>query len=190
MCWRWVIADVVGKGVPAAMFMAVSRTTLRNFAAAGRSPGETLKLANRMLATDNPEQMFVTIFYGQYNTRTGELLFANGGHNPPWIVRQNGQIESSGSSTGPLVGIWDDAEFEDRRVTLASGDLLVCYTDGVTEARNAAGVLLGDDGFCQLLAEIHRQPVDELCQSIVREVNRYRNNEGQDDVTLLALRRS
>lgn len=185
-----VIADVVGKGVPAAMFMAVSRTTLRNFSAAGRSPGATLTLANRMLAADNPEQMFVTVFYGHYHTRTGELLFANGGHNPPWIVRQGGRLESLGDSTGPIVGIWDDAEFEDRRVTLAPGELLVCYTDGVTEARNAAGDLLGDAGFSQLLAEIHQQPVDELCQTIVREVDRYRNHEGQDDVTLLALRRS
>jgi sigma-B regulation protein RsbU (phosphoserine phosphatase) len=185
-----VIADVVGKGVPAAMFMAVSRTTIRNFSTAERSPAETLALANRAIAAENREQMFVTVFYGHYHTRSGELVFANGGHNPPFLVRNAGPIENLGSSTGPIVGVWEDAEYEDSRATLDPGDLLVLYTDGVTEARNEADTLLGDEGFCKILQQYREQPVDELCQSIVRDVDVYRRGEGQDDVTLLALRRT
>lgn len=185
-----VIADVVGKGVPAAMFMAVSRTAIRNFSTAGRGPGETLALANRALAAENREQMFVTVFYAHYHTRTGQLVFANGGHNPPYLVRSTGQIDGLGTSTGPIVGVFEDATYDECQATLGPGDLLVLYTDGVTEAQDEAGQLLGDEGFRRILEQVHSQPVDVLCQSIIRQVDRYRNHEAQDDVTLLALKRT
>ncbi len=184
-----VIADVSGKGVPAAMFMAVSRTVIRNFSVPGRSPGETLAVANRVLADENNEQMFVTVFYAHYNVKTGEFIFANGGHNSPFIVRAGGEIESLGTSTGPLVGAWEDAQFGDEHRRLDPGDLLLLYTDGVTEAQNADDQLFGDIRLLKLLAETLNQPVGDICQTIIERVDEYRNHEGQDDVTLLALRR-
>jgi sigma-B regulation protein RsbU (phosphoserine phosphatase) len=185
-----VMADVSGKGVPAAMFMAVARTTLRNCAVAGRTPGETLALANRSLAAENSGDMFVTVFYAQYHPRTGELVFANGGHNPPYIVRSDQRIESLGPSTGPMLGTWADAGFDNDRSQLEPGDLLVLYTDGVTEAWNERGAMFGTAGLTRVLEHVRDRPVDEICQAIIREVNQYRRSEGQDDVTLLVLRRN
>ena len=184
-----VMADVSGKGVPAAMFMAVARTIIRSVSVPGRSPGEILTVTNRVMAEDNEEQMFVTVFYAHYNVKTGELLFANGGHNPPYIVRKDGKMESLGASTGPLVGVWDDARFGNEKRHLDPGDLLLLYTDGVTEAHNEKHEMFGEIGLQKLLAEIHGRPVGEICQAIIDKVDQHRNNEGQDDVTLLALRR-
>ncbi len=151
-----VIADVSGKGVPAAMFMAVARTTLRNFTTPGRSPREVLNIANRLIAADNKETMFVTIFYGHYHISTGELVFANAGHNPPYLVRQNGRIESLGPSTGPMLGVFPEAEYEDAHAVLEPDDLLLLYTDGVTEAQEPQRSVLWRSGFDRSAAATSR----------------------------------
>ena len=185
-----VIADVSGKGAPAAMFMAVARTTLRNFTEPGRSPREVLKIANRLIEADNREMMFVTIFYGHYHIPTGELVFANAGHNPPYLVRETGRIESLGPSTGPILGVFPEAEYANARAVLQPGDLLFLYTDGVTEARSQNDQYFGEAGLTAILQRLHGQPVTTICRAILDDVNAYRNGEGQDDVTLVALRRS
>ncbi len=185
-----VIADVSGKGVPAAMFMAVARTTLRNFTTPGQSPREVLNVANRLIAADNKETMFVTIFYGHYHIPTGELVFANAGHNPPYLVRQSGQIESLGPPTGPILGVFPEAEYADARAVLQPDDLLLLYTDGVTEAQNQDSQFLGEAGLIALLERLHGESVTTICRVILEDVNAFRRGEGQDDVTLVALRRS
>ena len=185
-----VIADVSGKGVPAAMFMAVARTTLRNFATPGQSPREVLNIANRLIAADNKETMFVTVFYGHYHIPTGELVFANAGHNPPYLVRQSGQIESLGPSTGPILGVFPEAEYEDAHAVLEPDDLLLLYTDGVTEAQNRNDQYFGEAGLIALLQRLHGESVTTTCRVIMEDVNAFRHGEGQDDVTLVALRRS
>lgn len=184
-----VMADVSGKGVPAAMFMAVARTSIRNFSVAGRSPAETLAVVNRAMATENDQQMFVTVFYAHYNVRSGQFMFANAGHNPPLIVRSGGAIESLGPSTGPVLGAWDDASYGDGCAQLDPGDLLLLYTDGVTEAHDPQGRMLQEQGLCEILAGVHTETVEEICRTIVDRVDRFRHHEGQDDVTLLAIRR-
>ncbi len=141
-----VIADVSGKGVPAAMFMAVARTTLRNFSKPDTSPHEVLTIANRLIAADNEEMMFVTIFYGHYHIQTGELVFANAGHNPPYLVRQDGRLESLGPSTGPMLGVFPEAKYDEALAVLQPGDLLLLYTDGVTEACNQNNQFFGEAG--------------------------------------------
>jgi sigma-B regulation protein RsbU (phosphoserine phosphatase) len=185
-----VMADVSGKGVPAAMFMAVARTSIRNFSQPDRSPGETLAVVNRAIAGQNEEQMFVTVFLAHYHVGTGELVYANAGHNPPVIVRSGGEAEMLGPSTGPVIGVWDDATFADAPGRLKPGDLLLLYTDGVTEARAADGRMLGEVGLKQTLTRLRDRPVEEICRTIIAEVDEFRRHEQQDDVTLLALRRS
>jgi sigma-B regulation protein RsbU (phosphoserine phosphatase) len=185
-----VVADVSGKGVPAAMFMAVARTIFRSFSRPDHSPAEVLMIADRIMAGENEEQMFVTVFHAHYHVGTGELTFANGGHNPPYIVRKDGSVTSLGSSTGPMIGVWGDAQVENRQICLAPGDSLVAFTDGVTEAQNAKGELFGEPRLERLLGTIHREGVDELRRRIVDEVDRYRESSDQDDVTVLVLRRT
>lgn len=185
-----VIADVSGKGVPAAMFMAVARTTLRNFSTPGCSPREVLDTANRLIAADNEETMFVTIFYGHYHIPSGELVYVNAGHNPPCLVRRDGRVQTACDSTGPMLGVFPDAEFGEGRLRLEPGDLLLMYTDGVTEACDPQGQFLGDAGLIRLLERLHAESVAAICQGVMREVNEHRHHEGQDDVTLVALRRS
>jgi sigma-B regulation protein RsbU (phosphoserine phosphatase) len=184
-----VVADVSGKGVPAAMFMAVARTILRSFSVPDQSPAQVLATANRIMTADSHEEMFVTVFYAHYHVRTGALSFVNAGHNPPYIVRATGEVASLGPSTGPIVGVWDGAEFEDGRASLSPGDSLIAFTDGVTEARDAQGVLFGERRLEQLLATLAGQRVDEVSRRVFEEVNRYRQGEDQDDVTLLVLKR-
>ena len=184
-----VIADVSGKGVPAAMFMAVARTVLRNCSTRGQGPAQVLTAANRVISGQNEEGMFVTVFYGHYCVRSGELVFANGGHNPPWLIRSGGAMESLAPPTGPIVGIDADVEYGQSRAILEPDDVLLLYTDGATEAADRQGAMLGDEGLEQILAEIHARPVDEICRTVLRRVDEYRESPDQDDVTVLALRR-
>jgi len=185
-----VVADVSGKGVPAAMFMAVARTILRSFSGIGQSPAQVLAAANRIMSAENHEQMFVTVFHAHYHVRTGELTFANAGHNPPYIIGADGTVAEMGSSTGPMIGVLEDAEFEDARAHLGPNDTLIAFTDGVTEARDAEGRLFGQRRLEELLGTLKGLPVEEISRRILDTVNRYRQDKDQDDVTLLVLRRS
>ncbi|MEN6457882.1 MAG: SpoIIE family protein phosphatase [Thermoguttaceae bacterium] len=185
-----VMADVSGKGVPAALFMAVGRTVLRNFSVPGQSPAQVLTVANRVMAAQNEKNMFITLFYGHYHVKTGELVFANGGHLPPYVARQDGTLAVLDAPDGPLVGVIADAEYGERRTTLAPGEMLALYTDGATEARNADGLLLGDDGLRAMFAQLQSRPVDEVCQLVLEKINGYRSSPEQDDVSILALRRA
>lgn len=184
-----VVADVCGKGVPAAMFMAVARTLLRSFSTAGRAAQDVLAEANRVMSAENREQMFVTMFYAHYDVRAGTLTFVNAGHNPPYIIRKEGAVVGLGPPTGPIVGVWEEAHFEEGRVCLAPGDALVAFTDGVTEAADAQGVLFGEQRLENLLSALRDEPVEEICRRIVEEVDQYRQGKDQDDVTVLVLRR-
>ncbi len=185
-----VIADVSGKGVPAAMFMAVARTTLRNFSTPGVGPAEVLNIANRLIVAENEEMMFVTIFYGHYHVPTGELVFANAGHNPPFLVRRSGEVACLEPSTGPMLGVFPGVSYGESRCVLEPDDVLVMYTDGVTEAQDAKDRLFGESGLIELLKRMYKRSVGDICHAIIDEVNEHRRHEGQDDVTLVVLRRS
>jgi phosphoserine phosphatase RsbU/P len=184
-----VIADVSGKGVPAAMFMAVVRTAIRNFTSPDRDPAEVLNAVNRALVPGNDKCMFVTLFYGHYNVRTGELVYSSAGHNPPYVLHGKEQFEAL-SSTGPILGVLPDARYNRATARLDPGDLLVLYTDGVTEASPGDGNLFGEPRLEALLLRLMDQPLKDICETIVREVDAYRHHERQDDVTLLVLRRN
>lgn len=130
-----VMADVSGKGVPAAFFMAVARTNLNALAATASGPADCLQRTNDVLLTQNPMDLFVTVFYAVFDPATGVLTYSNGGHNPPLLRRANGQVEMLTSAAGLVLGMFP-ASYDEETVQLAPGDTLVLYTDGVTEAFN------------------------------------------------------
>jgi sigma-B regulation protein RsbU (phosphoserine phosphatase) len=184
----FVIADVSGKGISAAMFMAVARTMLRDKSLPSEAPASIMKKVSDLLSRENDKLMFLTIFYGHYDIRTGELRYVNAGHNPPYLIRKNGEMEEL-EPTGPLAAVFPDAKYAERTVCLEPCDMLVCFTDGVTEAYADGGELFGDGRFVKLLSGIFSEPVEEICSLISDEVLKYSAGELKDDVTLLVLRR-
>jgi sigma-B regulation protein RsbU (phosphoserine phosphatase) len=184
----FVIADVSGKGVPAAMLMAVTRTMLRDVSLSLKSPAAVIKYVSDLILQDNDTLMFVTIFYGHYNISTGELCYVNAGHNPPYLIRKNGKMEEI-ESTGPLAAAFPDAIYTERTVCINPDDTLVCFTDGVTEAYTGNGELYGEDRFMKLLSGVYSEDVEKINTRISDEVMKYSNGDLKDDVTLLTLRR-
>jgi len=185
----FVIADVSGKGVPAAMFMAVARTMLRDVSSSLKEPSAIIKRVSDLLAEDNDRLMFVTIFYGHYKFRTGDLCYVNAGHNPPYLFRRDGKMEELGT-TGPLAAVFPDASYTEMTTRLQTGDTLICYTDGVTEAYVGGGELYGDERFTRLLSGIHSENVGKIDAEISEAVTAYSSGDLKDDVTLLTLRKN
>ncbi len=184
-----VIADVSGKGAPAAIFMAMTRTVLRAQAISGKAPKDVLTRANHIIASDNDRAMFVTLFFAHYNTRTGELVYANAGHNPPCIGGR-GDVHRLAESTGPILGVFADQQYTQRTVQLDHGASLVLYTDGVTEALDAADRQFSLDRFERIIAQNPTANPEEITNLVVQTVEQYRTHAQQDDVTLMALRRN
>ena len=170
--------------------MAVSRTLLRAFAQHRASPGECLAYMNSNLAAQSDSAMFTTVFYGILDTRTGELQFANGGHNRPYVLAVNGSPPRPLSEeSGPIVGIMDGFGYETYAGRLAPGETLVLYTDGVTEARDNKDEFFGDKRLEDLLAAHSAEPVPQLVTSLHAAVQEFATGVPQaDDITVLALR--
>src|SRR4051794_10476322 len=130
----FVIGDVSGKGIPAALFMAVSRTLLQAIALEGRPPDECLRYANQVLGGQGEPGVYVTVFYGILHTDTGELEFCLGGHNPPYRISPSGELHAIHEPGGIVVGLLPDSVYETGRLQLEAGDSIFLFTDGVTEA--------------------------------------------------------
>jgi serine phosphatase RsbU (regulator of sigma subunit)/anti-sigma regulatory factor (Ser/Thr protein kinase) len=183
-----VIADVSGKGVPAAIFMAVSRSLIKATALASVSPSECLEHVNRLLCPDNESAMFVTVFYGILHTETGELEFSNGGHNVPYVIGGD-RLVPVGTPSGMALGIVDDVRYQTSRVSLSAGETLVLYTDGVTEAMDAQGRLFSTPRFERTLHRLSTQRPIDLLTKVVEDVHAFSSGTLQtDDITMLALR--
>ncbi|MBM4133258.1 MAG: DUF3365 domain-containing protein [Nitrospira sp.] len=184
-----VIADVSGKGVPAAIFMAVSRTMLKATAMQGGSPGDCLRQVNNLLCPDNEASMFVTVFYAILDTRTGTLDYGNAGHNLPYILSGRGGITVLENPGGMALGVMEDSAYPVKRARMQPGDGLLLYTDGVTEAMDAAGNLFSVERLERLLRRIQNGTPSEIVRDTVAEVRSYAAGEPQaDDITMLALR--
>jgi serine phosphatase RsbU (regulator of sigma subunit) len=183
-----VMADVSGKGVPAAFFMAVARTNLRDLAEHHRLPGACLAHTNDVLCTQNPMDLFVTVFYCILDPVSGLLHYANGGHNPPCLRRADGSVEMLNGAGGLVLGAMPGVGFPDHALQLLPGDRLVLYTDGVTEAFNSAEEAYGVD---RLVAEIHAHGAGAaagLVERICRSVETFVGSVPQsDDITLIVL---
>ncbi len=183
-----VMADVSGKGVPAAFFMAVARTNLRELAVHHLDPSECLACANDILCTQNPMDLFVTVFYCIFDPSNGILCYANGGHNPPFLRRAEGSIEVLNGAGGLVLGALPGTTYPSHRVQLRHADRLVLYTDGVTEAFNSAGEAYGTT---RLVAEIEAHgdgAAAGLIERICRGVADFAGTAAQsDDITLTVL---
>jgi sigma-B regulation protein RsbU (phosphoserine phosphatase) len=183
-----VIADVSGHGVPAAFFMAVARTNLRELAVHHTDPGQCLAQTNDALCAQNPLDLFVTVFYCVLDPKSGVLRYANGGHNPPYIRRAAGAVESLSGAGGLVLGAMPGARYPTHTVQLLRGDRLVLYTDGVTEAFNPAEELYGAH---RLVDEVHVHGggtpaalVERICQSVTNFAG---SAPQSDDITLTVL---
>jgi sigma-B regulation protein RsbU (phosphoserine phosphatase) len=170
--------------------MAVSRTLLRATALQKLPPGECLQYVNTTLATQNPSHMFVTMFYGILNTRTGELQFANGGHNPPYVFSADGKVrELPRDKNGMIVGLMDGASYKTASHMIAPGEGLLVYTDGVTEAMDRREDFYGEERLEALLGEHGALPVDALVKKLMASVDEFAGGAQQsDDITVLAMR--
>ena len=185
----FLIADVSGKGIPAALFMAVARTLLRNLATVTHDPKEIFEGCGRMLVEDNPGTMFVTTFLGVYDLRTGEVRYANAGHPPPYRLDAQNRISEFGTTTGTILGLIPDAEYSTKVERLEPGDRLVLFTDGVTEAEAPDGSMLDPEGLETMLADIGGGDAKTLCEEVCRRVAVFEQGAQNDDVTVLVLGR-
>ncbi|SMP43762.1 sigma-B regulation protein RsbU (phosphoserine phosphatase) [Desulfonatronum zhilinae] len=184
----FAVGDVSGKGVPAALFMAITRTLLRTAGARDRDPGPIMEIMNNDLAPDNPNSMFVTLFVGVLNTRTGRLLFANGGHNKPVIKNHDGVRFLEGRS-GPMVGAVEDIPYNTLEIDLAPGEMIFLYTDGITEAMDEELAVYSDE---RLLTTMEAAPIvsaEQTIQVVLEDVALHVGAAQQsDDITALCLR--
>jgi len=185
-----VMADVSGKGIPAALFMAVARTVIRNLSGHCDGPAATLIQANEILREDNVGSMYVTLFLGWYDTVSGRLRYANAGHPRPYLVDGQGRARPAGEVTGAILGILPDQQYTDGEIRLEPGESLVLYTDGLSEARDPAGEFFGFDRLARLLESLSDEPVDRLCEAVAQTVGRFQDRDQKDDMTLLALLRT
>ena len=186
-----VIADVSGKGGPASLFMAVSRTLLRATALRGVSSAECLTYANKLLCKESLDSMFVTVFYGIYHYKTGMMDYTNAGHNPPYLLRGGRTVECLPVASNFVVGVFDDIEFESNTLTFGIGDTLLLYTDGVTEAFNDKREQFSESNLQDILASMHESSsAKEVVTSVLQSVKTFSGDYPQsDDITLLSLQR-
>jgi sigma-B regulation protein RsbU (phosphoserine phosphatase) len=184
-----VIADVTGKGVPAALYMAFGRTVIRTEARNDCPPAETLRRTNRSILQDIRTPLFLSAFYATLDTDSGRLVYANAGHNWPYLRRQSGTVEPL-ASKGLLLGVLPEAVIEEKTAVLEPGDCLVLYTDGITEADNAAGDFFEDERLEAIIASQPWDSADDLLQAIVAAVEQFTGDTPQaDDFTLVVARR-
>lgn len=186
-----VIADVAGKGVPAALFMAMSRTTIRNVAISDRSPAAALEKANELLLKDSEADLFLTAFYGLLDTETGELAYCNAGHNRPFCYRLEERAFATLRSNGIALGVLPEITLPGHRITIETGDLLVLFTDGVTEAVNPEMEEFGEDRL-RAIVEAHADAgVQEIVNAVADAVNAFTHDLPRwDDFTLVVARRA
>ena len=185
------IADVSDKGVPAALFMMSCRTLLKGSAIGTGSPGLVLNEVNDLLQESNDAAMFVTALYAVYDPGTGTLTYANGGHNTPLLVHPDGSSEELALTDGIALAVVPGYEYEQSSVTLAPGDAVVLYTDGVTEAMNEQAEEFGMERLVALFADGVPTDPEEAIDGIFRAVNDFAGEAPQsDDITCLVFRRS
>ncbi len=184
-----LIADVSGKGIPAALFMAVSRTLLKDACRRDGDPARILDEVNRALCQENEACMFVTVFLAFYDIGTGRLDFANGGHPEPRLLRSTGGLESFGRLGDPMLGARADHVYRCGHLDIQAGDTVFLYTDGVTEAMSPEGEAFGDARLKPLLADTVRLSAESIGRRITAALDDFQAGTPFDDITLLILRR-
>ncbi|MBK9315711.1 MAG: SpoIIE family protein phosphatase [Acidobacteria bacterium] len=184
-----VIGDVSGKGVPAAIFMAVTRTMLKSVALTGLPAGECLRQVNRLISLENTSYMFVTLYYAILNIMTGEFEFSNAGHNLPYLIPVQGEARMLPADNGIVLGIDENYPYRTEKLQLTPGDIIFLYTDGITEAFNQQKQMYTDERLHQCLKLTPGSSPKEIIQRVVEEVTSFAGNEPQsDDLTMMAAR--
>ncbi|MBR3522648.1 MAG: SpoIIE family protein phosphatase [Prevotella sp.] len=184
------MADVSGKGVPAAMFMAVSHTLLRLAGKKKLKPEEVIIESNNVLAAESFDNMFVTLFYAIMNVRTGEMQYVNAGHNPPYILHKDGTLETLPTSKNICLGVLEDYTYTSDSLTLQKGDSLVTFTDGVTEACSTSNELYGESRLEALLPTLAGQSARSILDNVINAVHAHAEGaEQSDDITMLVAKR-
>ena len=186
----FTIADVSGKGVPAAIFMAVSRTLIKATGLQEPRTDECMRTANDILCGESVGSMFVTVFYGIYDLETGLVTFTNAGHNPPYILRADGTVEVLKSTINLVLGVMEGMPFSSETLQLNPGDALVMYTDGVTEAENPQHDQFGESRLEAALAELKGATSKQIVSTVNSKVKEFTDGAAQsDDITQLVIRR-
>ena len=184
-----VIADVSGKGVPAALFMVIAKTLIKNHAQNKDCPGEVFTQTNEQLCEGNDAGLFVTAWMGILEISTGKFTYVNAGHNPPLLRHADGSFEWLKSRPGFVLAGMEGLRYRENVMELAQGDTLYLYTDGVTEATNGAQELFGDDRLQNALNEQPDLPVDDLLHKIKNDIDSFVGEAEQfDDITMLGLK--
>lgn len=184
-----VIADVSGKGVAPAFFMAVSRAALQDAALRHADPGQCLAAANDRLCAQNPLDMFVTVFYAIIDEREGTVVYANGGHNRPYVIHADGKPVALPLTDGMALGIMAGLPYDSATLTLEPGDTLFLYTDGVSEAMNPVNEEFGEARLEAVLAGVAGHPVGEMLTAVTAAVAVFADSAPQsDDITCLVVR--
>jgi len=184
----FLIADVSGKGVPAAFFMLRAHALLNEIALTGASPAACLAQANRRLCEANPLMLFVTLFYGIIDTRSLQLSYATAGHDMPLWLHADGRVETLPRAGGMLLGTFEEAQFIEGSVTLSKGDCLFLYTDGFTEAMDGQGGWFGLEKLEHSLLSHQGKPIEAMMQAVIGDVQSFANGYPQsDDITCVLM---
>ncbi|MGV7223491.1 MAG: SpoIIE family protein phosphatase [Nitrospinales bacterium] len=185
----FVIADVSGKGAPAALLMAVTKTLLKANAQDVTSPSIILERINNELSDNNDDCMFITLFFGILDVTTGELTYTNAGHNPPFILNADGGVTILSKVHGPMVGVMHGINYEQEQICLDIDSKIILYTDGVTEAFNNSNEAFGDDRLLELIEQSNKLGTKYLVNGIFDAVDRFAEGaEQSDDITVFCLR--
>lgn len=183
------IADVADKGVPAALFMALTRTLVRAAVNESFSPVEALRRVNDQLLPDTQQGMFVTAVYGVLDLERGDFTYVNAGHNPPFWVRANGHVEKL-ARTAIALGAAEQPGMSERSISLTAGDRLFMYTDGLTEAFSSSGDMFGEERLVDVLGSLKEEPAEEILALVENRLNEFSDTvPPEDDLTMLVVRR-
>jgi sigma-B regulation protein RsbU (phosphoserine phosphatase) len=187
--WGLAIADVSGKGVPAALLMANLQASLRTLALGKHSPQETVAQVNRIIFENTSPERFITCFYGVYEDTSRQLTYVNAGHNPPLWVKSSGKVEHLRGG-GIILGLFAETDYEAITIQMSQGDLILFYTDGIVEATSASGEEYGVEALTDFLVSRRHLPLQKLKEELIREVAEFaaRGDPFEDDLTFLLIR--
>ncbi len=180
------VADVAGKGFPAALLMSNMQAALTSFASENFAPGELCSKLNRIMCGNTPLRKFITCFYGDLDVSNRKLKFTNAGHNPPMLMRANGECIRLDEG-GPVIGAFCESRYNQQEIQLREGDKLLLFTDGVTEAREASGEEFGEHRLQECLRSYRGSNAAELRTKILSEVNQFCAGDFEDDATLMVV---
>ncbi|MBR4807171.1 MAG: serine/threonine-protein phosphatase, partial [Lachnospiraceae bacterium] len=186
--FAFLVADVSGKGIPAAMFMMTAKTQIKSLAQQGLSPAEIMTEANNRLCETNEAGMFVTVWMGILDIETGIVTYVNAGHNPP-VLRHNGAYDYFRTRPGLVLAGMEGVKYKQGEFQLTKDDIFFLYTDGVTEATNIHNELFGEDRLLEVLNALYDEPVEEIGHIVKRVVLDFTGEAPQfDDITMMVIR--